>query len=125
MATKETPQKGDKVRVVLEGTVGVLEGDGVFWVGDRHENIIHPATDHVKSVEILEKAKPEWLPLRDGDSFTYEGDYRVVLGGRVFCSDGCQTYSPLEWYEDRHDRIQNLYRASKLGATRTPGPEPF
>ena len=122
MATKETPQKGDKVRVVLEGEV--FPGTDGFYVCEDNGNKRHFVTtgsDCVKSIEILEKAKPEWWPLRDGDVFSYLGATRYIIGGRGHDAEDHVEDSSVDFYNRYADRVELLYRP----ASRTPGPEPF
>jgi len=66
-ASTTLPKVGARVRVVLEGPVGAafeadIFGRPCFTLGDEQDgNAIHPAADHVKSVEVL--PEPEsWEP---------------------------------------------------------------
>lgn len=75
------PQKGDRVRVVLEDEVRGVESDG-FVVGDAADaNYIQPGAEHVVSIEKIEppvevfkpgdvvrsKDHPELVYLLDGE----------------------------------------------------------
>lgn len=63
----DTPRKGDRVRVVLEGTVADSSYGGdpaAFCVGagGHHANLIVPSEPQVVSVEILPPPEPDWQP---------------------------------------------------------------
>lgn len=59
MSGKYTPKVGDRVRVVLEGTVGYA-GNVSFIVGGARSSLIVPADEHVISVERLPDPEPDW-----------------------------------------------------------------
>lgn len=59
MSENVMPQSGDRVRVVLEGTVrrDAFGGDG-FYIGGADCNVIYPTAEHVVSIEILSRPMP-------------------------------------------------------------------
>lgn len=70
------PQKGDRVRVVLEDEVRGVESDG-FVVGDAADaNYIQPSAEHVVSIEKIEPPVEVFKPgdvvrAKWNDSFLY------------------------------------------------------
>ena len=90
---KYTPQRGDRVRVVIEGEVYHVAEDR-FGVGDDpldgRGNIIYPDKGHVVSVEKLEPPVEVFKP---GDVVRYKFGprryvYTIATGGYVDHEDG-------------------------------------
>jgi len=68
------PKTGDRVRVVLEGTVhDMAQGDFEIGPGDEG-NYITPSADHVVSIELLAPAEPPigTVILADASGIAYQ-----------------------------------------------------
>ena len=112
-STKQMPNENDIVRVTLEGPAREIYSGRSFALGNRNKNYIFPDAEHVKSIEIIEPAKPDFWPLRSGDTFRsnkgpWNEPVRVVLDRQVYTADGLPAYG-LSAYEPE-DVLELLYR---------------
>ena len=113
MSEKYKPRTGDRVRVVLEGEVGLLSPRRRgFDIGGSGGNHIYPDAGHVISIEKLEPPVTVFKPgdrLRRKDGWDYEvtiaddGYLQHFEGGSVRYYPG---YSHDEFTSERYDKLE-------------------
>ena len=100
MTEKPMPEKGDRVRVVQEGTITTVVGGVIYLAADSRESEICP--ESVVSIEILPPPLPEEPPVgsvvldRDGDAWQRDGDeWRWRSNRRSWATLNGAHYGPL------------------------------